>query len=736
MTQSYRAPAQAGPEHRVSPTILALHIASATSWGRPWRRRTLSMPSPQSLTFQGIQLPVQPLRSWLHLLSRAGMLAVRPAPAMGILRRPEEDEDVPTKIEDLDFEMSTEMILDFAQFAQQSRSDSAEQAEADGVLVASVQDVELPAGLEPHTSIAKALEHPSEDASERVVAAVLADRHEPAVEEPVEEVPEQLPSRETVVSLEPAVPDVVPLAPAPVIEPSVVLTLEEQPSEELVEPSQLAVAASEMPERPAESLSAVEADVLGDLNPAPKETVTVSETSLVEALEPVAHEPEIEVLAELSPLSIEAASDVAEPEENSPAQAVEPTNEEAVAPVEPPKTIPPVVVVSGVRLASKPAVRPQPTVEPEPVAPSLAVPAVAEASLPEADEVAEQPQPEVAEPAMATSAADTHNETVEPDQQTDRVLDGLPAFASTQTADDASEFAFEPMIASLEDALAVLASTELADIEEQTVQTRLAATPAKSTSAPIAAEARQGGDSIPEAAALQGIFIQKETEMTEMRDETVEADAQNTAPISSVELQEVAAALSVPQLEADPDDVLSDVQSTLNSLAGMAQGLTQQKQAAGRLQEELEEWNIQLQERERLAGDKEERLVQLENHLKEAKINLDRMAAENNRLLAERSEALKDLAQTVDLRDKATIKRAESIQLEQQRIDELTANLRNRSSELDERESTLKRKTEELGVRLKQLQSAKDKFSTIVKSFNETVQFNSTLSAISKAVND
>ncbi len=244
---------------------------------------------------------------------------------------------------------------------------------------------------------------------------------------------------------------------------------------------------------------------------------------------------------------------------------------------------------------------------------------------------------------------------------------------------------------------------------------------------------RVDGDRNLEAFALRGILIQKDDAMTDTQDVTADAEL-HAAPISSAELQEVATTLNVPQLDADPDDVLSDVQSTLNSLAGMAQGLSQQKQAAGRLQDELEEWNNQLMEREHLAGDKEERLAQMETHLKEAKTNLDRMAAENNRLLAERSEALKELAQTVDARDRATLRKAEAIQAEQQRIDELAASLRARSAELDERESHLKRKAEELTVRLKQLQSAKDKFSAIVQSFNETVQFNSTLSAISKTV--
>lgn len=374
----------------------------------------------------------------------------------------------------------------------------------------------------------------------------------------------------------------------------------------------------------------------------------------------------------------------------------------------------------------------------EPEAPEAGALDTLPMSEPRVEAVAEPPQPETPEAGanaeVESPAAVMHWEPVQLYRQPEQDMADTPVFDPAPTASGADEFGFEPMIADLEDALAVLAAVNAVHDEAPVVRLEPAVA-AVNTSEPLA-EVCQTGHSIPEAAALQGIFIQKETEMTEMRDESIEVEAQNTAPITSVELQEVAATLSVPQLEADPDDVLSDVQSTLNSLAGMAQGLTQQKQAAGRLQEELEEWNAQLQERERLAADKEERLQQLENHLKEAKTNLDRMAAENNRLLAERSEALKELAQTVDLRDKTTIKRAEAIQLEQQRIDEQAANLRNRASELDERESALKRKSEELSVRLKQLQSAKDKFSAIVKSFNETVQFNSTLSAISKTVNE
>lgn len=244
-------------------------------------------------------------------------------------------------------------------------------------------------------------------------------------------------------------------------------------------------------------------------------------------------------------------------------------------------------------------------------------------------------------------------------------------------------------------------------------------------------------DRLPEASPLQGLFIQKEYEMTEIQEAQPEVEVPaSSTPITTAELQEVAAVLSVPQLDMEPDDVLSDVQSTLNSLAGMAQGLSQQKQATVRLQDALEERSNQLQERERQMGEKEAHLLHLETHLKETKADLERMAAENNRLLAERSEALKELAQSVDARDKITLKRAEAVQVEQQRVDELSVSLRSRVMELDERESALKRKSEELALKLKQLQSAKDKFSTIVKSFNETVQFNSTLSAISKTVTE
>lgn len=843
MTQSHSAPAPAGSEHRLKPTVLALHVASAASWGRPWRRRALSLPSPRALTFQGIRLPLQPLRSWLHLLSRAGMLGVR-QPALSILSHPEEDEDVPTKIEGLGFEMGTEMILDFANFARQSRlNSSVEQTsttaaeEVAGVdeppaiasesgidelhalgMAGSVssesvdqdflgsgtpgaqddsevntvqqgQNADLSPAFESRIQADEPLGLQTLDAPEPAVVSatsspdmtVLAEQLEPAEEESRDErltgiESPELSSGETVTLTELSAPETMEVASPSMMEPSEVEDSEEHSTEEVVEHSPPEVTDSGVPEIEASVTMAEvapEFDGTSDLNQSPLETLPVD----------AVHEPVIEAVVEQSlpdMMFAEQGSDLSAPEiaaesEIGNGQAAEPTQPEVMTASEEPKAVAPAIVVRGVRIARKPVVLPQPTVAQKPATPSAGMPLAEEMSAPAVEAAIEKPLAEVAEesaaqgvgevettavnapvvediaqqpqPAFAKAIAQPESDStpvvmhwtpVALDQQPDLVMGDMQALERAQEAVDSDEFGFEPMIASLEDALAVLAAANAVHEEAPVAQVEPVATlsAARATLAPIAAEARWADDSRPEAAALQGIFIQKETEMTEMRDELPEVDVQDTAPISSIELQEVAASLSVPQLEADPDDVLSDVQSTLNSLAGMAQGLTQQKQAAGRLQEELEEWNNLLQERERLAGDKEERLLQLENHLKEAKTNLDRMAAENNRLLAERSEALKELAQTVDLRDKTTVKRAESIQLEQQRIDEQAAGLRNRASELDERESALKRKSEELGVRLKQLQSAKDKFSTIVKSFNETVQFNSTLSAISKTVNE
>ncbi|MBD9500300.1 hypothetical protein IB256_05905 [Pseudomonas sp. PDM17] len=788
MTQFQSAPASAGSEHRVKSTALALHVASAAYWGRPWRHRALSLPSPQALTFKGARLPIQPLHSWLHLLSRAGMLGVRP-PAVGVLRQADEgEEDAPTRIEDLGFEMATEMILDFAGFARQSRhSSSAEEAEPEAEVAASStgessalgstagidqsHGLGLPgsvasealgqdslgrelsaaqgcgeaapvlqeqiAELAPMSETPLSLDEPRvEWIMETQDVPVVVERGESALVEPRQKVQErvelpQVSTPETAASARRTLPLVEEVVLQPVAAPVPMSFVEP-----VGEPSRLEAIVSEPPEVEASvHMAATEPEVEG-----PSDTGAVIEATVVAVPEFIVQAPMIEEPVEHRQLSAMSTALVPALEAlgvEVDSKAVHEQEPESV--VEAPEAAGPGIAVSGVCLARSVVARPQPTVERTSAAPSLGVSLSADESAPEVEAALQHALPAAAVDTPEASVCTTENigaEAAMPEQSPIAAAVDQPRTDHLTPPEGtvADDFGFEPMIASLEDALAVLTVAHVVRDTAPEAKTRLNV--ANTSSASLAAEVMQTVDNRPEAMTLQGIFIQKETEMTEMHDESIEVEAPANAPISSAELQEVAATLSVPQLEADPDDVLSDVQSTLNSLAGMAQGLTQQKQAAGRLQEELEEWNIQLQERERLAGDKEERLLQLENHLKQAKTNLDRMAAENNRLLAERSEALKELAQTVDLRDKTTVKRAESIQLEQQRIDEQTASLRTRAGELDERESALKRRSEELGVRLKQLQSAKDKFSTIVKSFNETVQFNSTLSAISKTVNE
>ncbi|WP_447749205.1 hypothetical protein [Pseudomonas nicosulfuronedens] len=194
-------------------------------------------------------------------------------------------------------------------------------------------------------------------------------------------------------------------------------------------------------------------------------------------------------------------------------------------------------------------------------------------------------------------------------------------------------------------------------------------------------------------------------------------------------------AVAVRQSSAiETDGVLHDVQSTLDSLAGMAHGLSQQKLEIVKMREALEERRLATLERERQLAEREERLRQQEQRLQEEKQGIERVAEHNTAVLAERSTALQALAETVDSRDRATTKRADVLSQEQQSIDRQLNQLRARVQELDDREVGLQRQGAELSDRFKQLLDAKERFGAIVKGFNETVRFNTTYSAISKTV--
>lgn len=185
---------------------------------------------------------------------------------------------------------------------------------------------------------------------------------------------------------------------------------------------------------------------------------------------------------------------------------------------------------------------------------------------------------------------------------------------------------------------------------------------------------------------------------------------------------------------SDTENVLQDVQSTLDSLAGMAQGLSQQRLDSIKEREALDARQEQADERERLLNEREEALRQWEQRLQQEKAALTRLSEQQTATLAERSATLQALAETVDSRDRATTQRTEVLQVEQEQLERKLAQMRVRHAELDGRETLLQQKDNELTERFKQLVDAKERFGAIVRSFNETVRFNTALNAISRTV--
>jgi|GEM_PF-2295236 hypothetical protein len=143
---------------------------------------------------------------------------------------------------------------------------------------------------------------------------------------------------------------------------------------------------------------------------------------------------------------------------------------------------------------------------------------------------------------------------------------------------------------------------------------------------------------------------------------------------------------------ADTDHLLLDVESTLSNLALMAQELTQQKLVAVKQQEALELLKEQLQERERKLHDKDEHLRQLQSQLQQEKIAIDKSAEHNSRVIAERSAALQQLAESVESRERSVARRSELMQLEQQRLDEISAKQSIRAAELEKRDVGIQQK--------------------------------------------
>jgi hypothetical protein len=224
----------------------------------------------------------------------------------------------------------------------------------------------------------------------------------------------------------------------------------------------------------------------------------------------------------------------------------------------------------------------------------------------------------------------------------------------------------------------------------------------------------------------------EETSIMNAQAQRQQEQTNSEASIARVAVETAVTAYHSSAMETD--GVLHDVQSTLDSLAGMAHGLSQQKLEIMKMREALEERRLATVERERQLAEREDRLGQQEQRLQDEKLSIERVAEQNAATLAERSSALQALAETVDSRDRATAKRADVLNQEQQSIERQLNQLRSRGQELDDREAGLQRQSSELADRFKQLLDAKERFGAIVKGFNETVRFNTTYSAISKSV--
>lgn len=241
-------------------------------------------------------------------------------------------------------------------------------------------------------------------------------------------------------------------------------------------------------------------------------------------------------------------------------------------------------------------------------------------------------------------------------------------------------------------------------------------------------------DAVTTASSCQSLshFSQEEFSTMNAQAKLQQEHVSTDAAIGPASMEPMVTAFQSPEVETD--GVLHDVQSTLDSLAGMAHGLSQQKLELVNMREALEERRAQAVERERQLAEREERLSQQEQRLLEEKQNIERVAEQNAAILAERSSALQALAESVESRDRATIKRAEALQQEQHNIERQLSQVRARALELDDREVGLQRQGADLAARFKQLLDAKERFGAIVKGFNETVRFNTTYSAISKSV--
>ena len=162
----------------------------------------------------------------------------------------------------------------------------------------------------------------------------------------------------------------------------------------------------------------------------------------------------------------------------------------------------------------------------------------------------------------------------------------------------------------------------------------------------------------------------------------------------------------------------------------MAQQLSQQKQEALKQQESLESLQTQLHEKERQL---QERKSSSGSGTSACRTTARRWSGKPSRATVSWPSAARPATTRGKRRSPRAqrARRAEVLQIEQERLEELRSQQNLRQAELEKREASVQQRSLELGERFKKLESAREKLAQIVKGFNETVQFNTALHAIS-----
>ena len=180
-----------------------------------------------------------------------------------------------------------------------------------------------------------------------------------------------------------------------------------------------------------------------------------------------------------------------------------------------------------------------------------------------------------------------------------------------------------------------------------------------------------------------------------------------------------------PVLEVFEMDVGNVSQDTLGSLTGMANRLAEQKKGALKQQQLLDGRDLALQEKEHQWRDKEDDLRQRHKQVLHDRDLLAQASQDSAQMISEHSAALQQLTEDLDARERASARLFDLLQQENTRAEALSALLEARLAQLQKREGELQRGVLMLREHLKHLKNAKDRFSVLVKNFNQTAKLRS-----------